>query len=313
MNTYGRIYELLLEGAFLLEQRKPLSRKQKLGAGILGAAALFGAGKGMQRTSTAKATPTPVTAPAKEIKFKTDYERGSRMRSPLPKNPHGKVPSWVHTDDKGKAVREIPRGTRYGASQEFNRRNPDREKISRAITGKDPIMPKRTSGEIGPPAKPSFKAKMTKAVVSGYKQIKSASRAAQKHTSMASKIRGVLDKAKGLSKGGEYLGKKIQQGDLHLVSKGLVPPPHFQPKGISDKPPVELLNKQKGPKKISALSKGAGKTDRGKTAYPHLTISTGGQMTPTSELPKDKPSILDPGSKAQRAYLKYKDKPKKKK
>jgi hypothetical protein len=36
MNSYKRIYELLLEEAFLLEQRKPLTWKKKLGAGVSG-------------------------------------------------------------------------------------------------------------------------------------------------------------------------------------------------------------------------------------------------------------------------------------
>jgi len=317
MNSYERIYELLLEEAFLLEQRKPLSLRKKLGVGLLGTAALFGAGKAMQGTSTAKATPTPVTAPAKGIKFKTDYERGGGVRKTTPnlKNPFGSVPRWAHTDDTGKA-RHIPRNTMFGASLAWQADQPDREKMSRAITGKDPIMPKRTSGEIGPPAEPSFKAKMTKAVVSGYKQIKSASRDAQKHTSMVSKMRGIVDRTKGLQKYGDYLGKKMHQADLHLIDPESISPPGFIPKGRShyDHSPVELLGKQMGPKKITALSRPF-KTALGKTGYPNLTIEPSGQLVPTSELPKEKESILDPGSKAQKAYLKYKDagKPKKKK
>ena len=319
MNTYERVYELLLEEAFLLEQRKPLSWKQKLGAGLLGTAALFGAGKGMQGTSTAKATPTPVTAPAKGIKFKTDYERGGGMRktTPKPKNPFGSVPRWAHTDDKGKAVKEIPRTSMFGASLAWQAAQPNREKFSRAIRGENPNMPKRRSGEIGPPEEPSFKAKIATTAARGYKQIKAASHAAQDQAAMVQNYKRTLGKAKGLSAKFKDLGTRVQQGELHLVSKGLVPPPGFFPKGTSDRPPLELLSKQRGPKRISALSR-PGKTDTGETGYPNLTISAGGHMDATDQLPKqakDKPSILDPGSKAQREYLRYRDaaKPKKKK
>ena len=43
------MYDLLLEEAFVLEQRKKMSLKQRIGAGVLGGVAALGVGAGLER------------------------------------------------------------------------------------------------------------------------------------------------------------------------------------------------------------------------------------------------------------------------
>ena len=186
MNSYDRIYELLLEEAFLLEQRKPLSWKQKLGAGVLGAAALFGAGKGMRGTPPAKASPTTITRGG--IKFKTDYNRGSGVSKTTskPKNPYGTVPRFVWEPNRKGRMTPIARNTTYGASLDWDEKNnPNKERDNRIMMGRgnrsqeggvlepahfsrpNPDMPDRNQGNLagtshwqpGPPQRLSDKAR----------------------------------------------------------------------------------------------------------------------------------------------------------
>jgi hypothetical protein len=87
MNSYEKIYNILLEEAFLLEQRKPMTTRQKIGAGVLAGLATFGAGKALKSSApTAQAQPK-VEAPHKPSaaermrkgKFTRDLRRKAKV------------------------------------------------------------------------------------------------------------------------------------------------------------------------------------------------------------------------------------------